>query len=441
MGRGVAIRRPSSVYTGGSGTDPYPFYPTFDRNTIPWHTAAGSWGPQYAITAPTAPTTTRSVTVNSIGNTGTPGTFDYEANISGTQITIGTSFAENTIATIRGDDIRVIVPPSIAMGGIQIGDTSNFPVQINPHRVAIIGALDGSRGGRVGQIRAQCIAPDLSTDLIVDGVDVNGAGSFSPNAEQWQGFRGNVTRAFIHNVRGISPGYFAQAGGINWVIANTTMFAGASTRTDVGYVEGWGWRSNAGPLYFIDCDLQTTRYHVLRPHTDDGAGEYFYVKNCRIINLAEGQMIWGWNRLSEPAFGYGFATVVEDSFLYSGAQSGCGNGDSQVISLNTCTYSRIRRNTLYSNGTGNRENRTLANLTADRDLAISLANADSTLISRGRAPLPSDAHSSDSDISTNSVATLTGHPGWRGPGDPRSVPLPSGFTLAEGEGTCPAIWT
>lgn len=344
------------------------------------------------------------------------------------------------MVTIRGDDIDVIVPSGIAIGGIRVGDSSGYPVQINPSRVRIRGSTDGSRGGRVGQIRGQCIAPDIATDLIVDGVDINGDGAFGAG-ESDQGFRGNFIRAFIYNVRGISAGYFSQTGWQNVVFANCTFFAGAATRAAVGYVEGWGFRDPTGQIYFIDCDIQTTRYHVLRPYTYDTDSEYLFVKNCRIINLSEGKMIWAGNRLSEPAFGYWWAAVIEGNSLYSGRDSGCSNGDAQLISLNSCTYSRIKNNTIYQQGTGNIENWDVTDLQAERDLAISVANADTTLVSRGRAPLPSDAHSSNADLNTNTFSTLTGHPGWRGPGDPRDVPLPSGYTLAEGEGSCPAIWT
>lgn len=418
----------------GGGFDPYPLYPSFNRNLAPWHSAPGIWGPQYILDAPTPANTNRNVTVNSVSE------FDTEAAVSGTQITVGTSFAGFSRVTIRGDDIRVIIPPGIRVGGIQVGDTSAFPVQINPHRVEIIGALDGSRGGLVGQIRGQCIEPSVCTDLIVDGLDLNADGDFGTNGEQWQGFRGNFTRAFIHNVRGIAPAYMSQTGWQNVLFANCNFYAGAVERADVGYPEGWAFRDPSGPIYFVDCPrIQTTRYHVIRPYTNDLPGEYFFMKNCNLVNVNEGQIGWLWNRLSEPAWGYGLAAIIEDCGIYQAQSSTCDFGPfGQIFDQITCTYSRVRRNTIYSGGTGNNVTSSQSWLDDTRTLAIAAQNADSLLIAAGRAPLASDAHVVNDG---NIFATLTTLPPWSGPGDPTTITLPNGWTLDTGSALCPAVFS
>lgn len=410
------------------GTDPYPLYPSFDRNAVPWHTAAGSWGPQYPIVAPTPPATTRNVTVTTTGD------FNTQAAIAGTRITIGANFAESSSVQIRANDIDVILPAGRSIGAIEQGA---FPWDFDVRRLRIRGSLDGSRGGRMGQFRTPDVANRYS-DTIIDGVDMNGAGNFG-TGESNQGFRTKILRMFVHNVRGISGGYMSQSGSENIVFANCNFFAGAVNRATAGYNEGWAFRDTSGPIYFIDCKIRTTRYHVLRPYTYDLPGEYVYVKNCDLIQVNEGQIMWAYNRLSEPAFGFALGAIVEDSRIYQAQQSGCGFGPGgQIIDMVNCTYSRIRRNTFYSGGTGNNVNASQSWLDSARTNAISVQNANATLASRGRVPLPADAHVVND---SNTFATLTTLPAWGGPGDPTAIPLPNGWTIAYDEGACPAVFS
>ena len=87
----------------------YPHYSALNLNDIPWHTAAGGWGPQVRLEAPALPVTTRSVTVNSRTE------FNSAASVAGTRITVATGWPGNTVATINANDIDVIIPAGVAI--------------------------------------------------------------------------------------------------------------------------------------------------------------------------------------------------------------------------------------------------------------------------------------------------------------------------------------
>jgi len=443
---GTLILR-TSVVAGGGGTDPYPLYASLDRNELPFHTAAGSWGAQVPLQAPTPPTTTRNVTVTTAGG------FYTEAGVDGTQITIGADISDSSadLLAIRGSDIDVILPAGRTIGGIMLGQYFSA----GGSRVRIRKADGDTRGGRMGQFRIQPTTGTAWTDIIIDGVDSNGAGDFGNAAESNMGVylddSGVIPqRVFIHNVRALSPqamGFF-QANHL--VIAACSFRASAVDRGTATRNEGWCIRGHGTPFVIVDSHLETTRYHTIRPNTNDASNEYFFIARTNIVNLTEGKMGWLGNKLTDPAWGFYWGAWVKDCNFYSSATSTCSSGggtDSALLSLLSCSYSRITGNTFYSGGTGNAITWTSTNLTNERNEAITTGNADSTLVSRGRAPLPADAHSSDVNLATNSFATLTGRPSWGGAGDPTGITLPNGWTLDNncddnygGAPTCAAVW-
>ena len=122
---------PAPPPTAGS----YPHYPALNLNAIPWHTAAGGWGPRVTLEAPALPVTTRSVTVNSRTE------FNAAASVAGTRITVATGWPGNTVATINSSDIDVIIPTGISIGAIEFG---NWPRDYAISRVRIRGTTPGT---------------------------------------------------------------------------------------------------------------------------------------------------------------------------------------------------------------------------------------------------------------------------------------------------------
>jgi hypothetical protein len=393
----------------------------------------------------TLPTTTTSASVS------TRSAFNTQAAIPGNHITVTAGWdPDSGPANIEANDVRVTLNSGVVIGPVQIGSYGGTVRS----RILIEAAVGAAVRPRVGQFRiggGSAGDENFCTDIVIDSIDTNGHSRYSGGAEgvggeDQQCFRGAAERVFIHNVRGIAAGYCFQIKVHHLCIANSNFFGGAVARADLNYAEGWNLRINAGPLSLIDSSFETTRYHVLRPHTYNEDRELLYVKNCDLINLSEGKIGWLGNRVETPAWGYWLGSIVEDSRIYVGSRAACVSGGfsiGQVLSLDTTTFSRIRNNTIYSGGTDNSLTFSSSNLTSERATAISNQNGDSLLVSAGRAPLPADAHSSDADLATNSFATLTGHPGYAGPGDPRDVPLATGygFTLISGEGVCSAVWS
>lgn len=276
--RQISRLRPSTASVSGSqgGSDPYPLYPSFNRNLVPWHTGAGAWGPQIVIQAPTPPTTTNNQSVS------TQSAFDTQAAINGRQITVTANI--DSVCSIQASDIDVIINPGVKIEALDIG---SFGVQ-NISRIRIRG------GGRVGFIFSRALT---ITDVILDGIDVGGCDIAGDTFRRFRGFQGDATRMAILNCR-ILAGADAWLGSVKHVFfGNTNLYSGAVTRATAGYPEGWGFRNGYGPVTMVDCQFQSTRYHVLRPQAYDGIDEGFFAKNCKFISASEGKTIWGWTNL------------------------------------------------------------------------------------------------------------------------------------------------
>ncbi len=384
-----------------SGT--YPLYPAFDLNQIPWHTGSGAWGPQVRIQAPAVPVTTRSVTVNSRTE------FNTAAAVAGTRITIATGWAGNTVATINASDVDVIIPAGVSIGAVEMG---SWPRATAIVRVRIRGPVPGTHsGGRMGQFRDF----NLVTDVILDGIDINGDSGFGPG-ETYQALRVGATRMAILNSRIIAPGYLLLGGARHLFIGNTNMYHGASPRSQVGFVEGWGIRNGAGPITIVDSRIQGTRYHNLRPQSEGGTGELLYVGRSTLVGVAEGRTAWMWNNLGaggNAPNANGQGAIIENSNIYSYAAPGCGFGE-EINAMNV-TFSRIRNNRFFGGGTA----------------VFTQSGLDS-------AAAQGATGSHDWTVG-NTFAPLTALPAWGGPGDPTQVPLPAGMTLITGEGSCPSF--
>jgi hypothetical protein len=389
------LRSRSGAAASPSSSDPYPLYPALDRNTIPWHTASGAWGPQVAIDSPTLPTTTRSVTVN------TTGQFNTEAAVAGTEITIGTGWAGNTSVSILASDIDVIIPSGIAIGAVQI---SSFGSPTPYARIRIRGSTPGLHsGGRMGQLRAQGAAGAI-TDVVVDGIDLNGDSNYG-GAETNQAFRCDVTRMAVLNCRVIAAGYTWLGGTRHLVIANSNWYHGAATRAQAGFVEGWGLRNTRGPITIIDSRIQGTRYVNVRSQSTGNTEELLYIGRSVLANAAEGQTLWVWEDLNLGPY-TGEGGLIEDCDIYTHSAVGCNYA--AEIRTSDVDWCEIKNNNFFGAGT-----------------SVFTQTIINNSVKGGGA------------ATGNTFSTMTTLPSWGGPGDPTAVPLPAGLTLIDGEGVCP----
>lgn len=400
-------RAPTLCVEATNGCEPavtqwdYPWYPNFDMRAVPWHTASGGWGPQVRLAAPAAPSTTRAVTVNSRAE------FNAAASVAGTRITIATGWAGNTTASITANDIDVIIPRGVSVGAIEIG---SYPRNTPISRVRIRGTTPGAySGGRMGQYRDY----SLVTDVIIDGIDMNGDSGY-PTFETNAAFRVDSTRVAIVNVRAIAAGPIWLGSAKHVFIGNSNMYHGAATRSAVGYIEGWGIRNTGGPITIVDSRLQGTRYHNLRPQSVGGTGELFYAARNTFVATAEGRTSWTWNNLGNGPWN-GQGAIFENNSIYGYAAPGCPFAAD--LSVNHVTWSRVSNNNFYGAG----------NVVFNQEYLNRQASAGA-------------GGSGSHDWSTgNTFQTFTQFPAWGGPGDPRQIPLPNGMTVVSGEGQCPSI--
>lgn len=373
----------------------FALYPALNLADIPWHNASGPWGPQVRIEAPALPVTSRSVSVSNLQ------AFNQAASVAGSRITITAGWPESTVATINANDVDVVIPAGVAIGAVELG---SWPRQTPISRVRISG------GGRMGQFRAGPYPPTRYTDVVLDGVDMNGSGF--GGGETNQAFRvDGVTRIAILNVRAIAAGYIWLGGAKHVVIANSNFYHGAAARSQVGFVEGWGIRNGAGPITIVDSRIQGTRYHNLRPQSSGGAEELLYVARSVLVAQAEGRTAWLWNNLGaggEAPNGFGQGAILENNDIYTYAAPGCGF-PAEIGSQNV-TWSSVRNNRFFGAG----------------DAVVSQSLVSAASVGGGSS-------------AGNTFAPLVALPSWGGRGDPTQVPLPAGLTLIRGEGACPGF--
>jgi hypothetical protein len=355
----------------------------------------GAWGAHCALVAPAPPTTQRSVTVDS------PEALQAEAAIDGSLITItgGWSQDDGEPVFIEGSDIDIVIPPTVTIGALWLGHSGQ-----TPERVRIRGESPGQHsGGLMGQLRTGAMS-----DLIVDGIDINGAANYGPSEDN-QAFRPNgVVRFAVLNTRVIAGAYGFLGRADQVFIANTNMYHGAATRAEVEQTGGWGIRMTGGPLTIVDSHIGGTRYVQIRTQSEDLECEQMYIEGSVLEATAEARSLWLYNNLNNCSPCRGDAAIVTDTDFYTYAQS-CFT---EEINAEDVEYSRIQNNRFHGAGlavfTQEELDATAAAATGDHDW--SGGNTFDTWASQAV-------------------------PTWDGPGDPREIPLPDGLTLVRGDTT------
>lgn len=390
-----------------AGTDPYPWYAALDLNTIPWHTAAGPWGPQVPIQAPAAPVTTQSVTVHNRAD------FQTQAAIAGTQITIGTGWDTNTDAFILASDIDIIIPPGIQIGACIVGYYNNPTVY---SRIRFRGPTLGQHsGGTMGMYRDWENGSNYgpTTDVIFDGIDLNG-GSSNSGPEGLINLRMMGRKYAVVNCRLLSQDACFYGNGKHIVICNTNAHASAQTRAqNVGWPDGGGYglRIISGPLVMYRTRLQNTRYNTVRVHSYGRTEELFFIKECTLVAMAEGRIARNWNQATGTFYGNGQAAWWENNDIYAFSEFACPNGGKQMAT-DQVDFAQFTNNRTY--GAAN----------SVYNAGDFIPRGGGTAVGNVFGALPADP--------------AEPFPAWGGVGDPRVIPLPNGGTVTSGEDFCTA---
>ena len=365
--------------SGARVAEPYRWYPKLDLTRIPFHSAAGPWGPRAPIVAPAAPVTRRSVNVSSAAQ------LAAEALIPGTLITVTADYIGH--AVVFGDvrDVDIVVPAGRRVAQLTIG--SYTPRSIT-ERVRIRGTTPGTHSG--GLIGAIAFYSYPARDIIIDGVDLNGEDGNGGHLLWNFGFP--VERFAVVNVRGNAASDAGGLQGVDIVIAGNRIVSGLRTREVVGSAGGWSLRGG-DRLVVYDNRIDGTRYHRIRVHPNPvpGPPQYAWVANNTLVDPNEARIF--------SAFHVGNNS---DSDRYAAVWAVCN----QVYAHSTCmppsfdgvraSYARLIHNTLFGSITQAMQRSQQAAQGPDRDY-----------------------------LTGNKFSPWQAPPAWDAPGDPTTaVPMP-----------------
>jgi hypothetical protein len=184
-------------------------------------------------------------------------------------------------------DVDIVVPPGRTVGQLTIG---RYTPPSTTQRVRIRGITPGVHsGGLIGTIG---FMSNPVTDVIIDGVDLNGADERGGNL-QWN-FAHAAERVAVVNVRGHSVGAASLNSGTDIVIAGNRIMSGARPREINGYPEGWGIR-NGDRIIVYDNRIDGTRYHLVRVHPRPGPPQYAWVANNTFVDPHEARIFSAFN--------------------------------------------------------------------------------------------------------------------------------------------------
>jgi hypothetical protein len=368
---------PACPAPGVPVTEPYRWYPSLDLARIPFHTASGPWGPRARIAAPEPPVTQRDVQVASAFE------LAAQARIPGTRITVGAGYIGPVVIMADVTDVDIVVPRGRTIAQLTIGRYN--PASVT-RRLRIRGTTPGTHsGGLVGWITIYSLP---TTDIIIDGVDLNGANVGGGGSLLWH-FPREIERVAVVNVRGHSVGAGSlQPGATDMVIAGSRFITGARPPEIVG--DGTAWGSRGGNRIVIyDNRFDGRRFHRVRVHQRPGPEQYAWVANNTFVDPHEARIF--------SAF-----SVSNSTAPYAAVWAVCN----QVYAHSTCMSPSFEApDAAYAMLTGNAF---FGSITEDKQRAAQIR------------------HGAGRDyLSGNTFAPWRQPPAWTAPGDPAAtVPLP-----------------
>lgn len=365
---------------GASVAEPYRWYPSLDLARIPFHVAAGPWGPRVPITAPSPPVTRRSVRVTSAAQLAS------EALIPGTLITVDADYIGHAVLFGNVSDVDIVVPPGRRVAQLTIG---SYTPRSTTQRVRIRGTTPGVHsGGVIGNI---VFLSNPATDVIIDGVDLNGDDG---NGGGWLwNFGWPAERVAVVNVRGhaVSDGG-GMNGGVDVVIAGNRITTGARPSEVVGAGGGWGIRGG-DRIVVYDNRIDGNRFHRVRVHPIAGRLQYAWVANNTFVDPHEARIFSTWNLdMNKNNLDRYAAVWAICNRVYAHSTCMPASFDGQHAS-----YAMLTSNTLFGSMTENTRRNLQDHLGPGHDY-----------------------------LSGNKFSPWQAPPAWEAPGDPTTtVPLPA----------------
>jgi hypothetical protein len=356
------------------GAEPYRLYPALDLARVPFHAADGPWGSRRPIAAPESPNVMRSVQVATVEE------FQAAALVPGTEVIVTSSIEDHLVIFGDAIDVDIVVPEGITLGPVTVG---RFEPPSRTERVRFRGTTAGEHtGGTIGLIT---FGSTPTSDVIIDGVDLNGANDPYPAQMLWY-FATRVERAAIINVRGHSVASAALfSGGVDIVIAGSNLLTGQRPREVNGHPEAWGLRGADRSIVF-QSRIDGTRYHRVRVHPREGDEQYLWLAENVFVDPHEARIA--------SAFDLNGGDAEIDGFWAEGnrvhAYTECLTPSLEA----SAGYARVTGNELFGSYTAELH-QLQQNMGGDRDY-----------------------------ITGNVYSPWRDPPGWESPGDPSEIPLP-----------------
>lgn len=297
-------------------------------------------------------------------------------------------------------DVDIILPEGITIGQVLIG---RYTPDSTTTRVRVRGPTPGTHSG--GLAGTLSFMSRTTTDIIVDGIDLNGADGMGGVAGLW-GYAFSVERAAVVNVRGHAVGAASLGEGVDIVYAGNSIMSGARPREVNGVPEGWGHRAGSRIVVF-QSQIEGTRYHRIRVHPRADATQYLWAADNVLVDPHEARILDAFDLTGEGQVFDGVWAVCNRVHAHSTCIT-------PSFSASDASYARLTDNAIFG------------------------AFTEAAMASQ--ATMNGAMH----DYTTgNTYADWASPPPWGGPGDPTTVPLPpidpSRFdaSLADPFGPCP----
>lgn len=256
-------------------TSANPLYPALDMATVPFHVAAGAYGPQLPFQTAALPVITRSVTASSLAE------LQAAMSVPGTRVTVTANILGGQVAGATFTDVEVVIPNGRLLRGVAFGSYG----QTVWNRVRFTKAPGDVIGGQVHQF---LLTGTTATDWIIDGLQISGGNSVDPAV--YPALTVGTLRGAILRNRIVGANAAFGYGGQHLLVAGNSVIHDANGTNDSG---DWGFRNNSrGPHIYVDNDIRGGRYAHIRFHpAGDGAPYYIFAVRNTLVDRVENRSI------------------------------------------------------------------------------------------------------------------------------------------------------
>ena len=377
----------SNATTQAATGTSYPWYPALDLSTIPFHNAAGPWGPQFPIQAPTAPSFSGTTVNLSVAGQG----YNFFSPTPGTRYVVAANVGSiNFSGTIT--DIELVIPSGFSTGQLTIGGTINrFRARgstVGAHSGGQVFRIDLSNGG----------SGTLINDVIFDGFKIGSSiEAFGYNIVQSD----VVNRFCVVNckMRAVRSTFIGTGRQVVWA-GNSIQSGVYSVAQTTGTVDinaaQWSIRHGTeGPVVLFQNDIRGRKYHRFRTGANtpaEAASTYHYIAENQIVDEQESAITLVLGATTSPC------TIITNNDIYAYEAGGGARFNAEKANYARITNNRIRSNSITASYLNSQRNSHLAG-----------------------------NPSADVDFSTGNTFAGWSRPAtWRGAGDPSDVVLPGG---------------